>query len=163
MRFEIRVLAQDDVALLQALNRLFAEAFEDPENYLERPPSEAWRRRLLGGPAFVAVVALDEDAVVGGLTAYELLKFEQERSELFLYDLAVAETHRRQGIATALIEALRRIGAERGADAAFVLADTDEDDAAAIALYRRLGEESEVLQFDFEIPPPSTDAQSARR
>ena len=163
MRFELRVLGQDDVPLLQALNSLFAEAFEDPESYLERPPSEAWPRRLLGGPAFVALVALDEDVVDRGLTAHELLKFEQERSELFLYDLAVAGTHRRRGIATALIETLRRIAAERGAVAAFVLADTDEDDAAVIALYRRLGEESEVLQFDFEIPPPNADDQSARR
>ena len=163
MCFEIRRLAADDVVLMRALNRLFAEAFEDAENYLERPPSEAWLRRLLGGPAFVALVALDEDAVVGGITAYELLKFEQERSEFFLYDLAVAESHRRQGIATALIEALRQLAAERGAAAAFVLADTDEDDAAAIALYRRLGEESAVLQFEFRMPSRNTDDQSARR
>ncbi len=163
MGFEIRALTQDDVARLQALNRLFGEAFEDPEHYLDRPPSEAYLQRLLGNPDFVALLAVDAGAVVGGLTAYELHKFEQGRSELFLYDLAVAGTHRRQGIATALIEALLRIATERGAQAAFVLADTDEDDAAAIALYRRLGEESEVLQFEFPVPSPAAEGQSTRR
>ena len=37
--------------------------------------------------------------MVGGLAAYVLPKFEQERSEVCIYDLAVAEPHRRQGIA----------------------------------------------------------------
>ena len=36
------------------------------------------------------------DEVVGGLAAYELRKFEQARSEFYLYDLAVSEAHRRQ-------------------------------------------------------------------
>jgi aminoglycoside 3-N-acetyltransferase I len=38
---------------------------------------------------------------VGGLIAYELEKFERARSELYIYDLAVAEDHRRRGVATA--------------------------------------------------------------
>jgi len=41
------------------------------------------------------------------LAAYELRKFEQERSEVYIYDLAVASAHRREGIATALIERLK--------------------------------------------------------
>jgi aminoglycoside 3-N-acetyltransferase I len=47
--------------------------------------------------------------VVCGLAAYELKKFEQERSEIYIYDLAVASEHRREGIATALIEKLKEI------------------------------------------------------
>jgi aminoglycoside 3-N-acetyltransferase I len=53
--------------------------------------------------------------VTGALCAYELRKFEQERSEIYIYDLAVAMTHRRQGIATALISSLQDIAAARGA------------------------------------------------
>jgi aminoglycoside 3-N-acetyltransferase I len=58
---------------------------------------------------------LQEGTVVGGLAAYELKKFEQERSEIYIYDLAVREEHRRQGIATALIGELKAIARRRGA------------------------------------------------
>ena len=51
---------------------------------------------------------------VSPLVGYVLDKFEQERSEVYIYDLAVAESHRRRGIATALIARLQRIAADRG-------------------------------------------------
>lgn len=53
--------------------------------------------------------------VVGGLAAYVLPMFEQERSEVYIYDLAVDDAYRRRGIATALIRGLQRVAAERGA------------------------------------------------
>ncbi len=42
-------------------------------------------------------VALNDGLVVGGLTAYVLDKFEQARKELYIYNLAVSEAHRRLG------------------------------------------------------------------
>lgn len=83
---------------------------------------------------------------LGGLAAYELRKFEQERSEIYIYDLAVAAAHRRQGIATALIAALARYAAACGARVLFVQAD--REDAPAIALYAKLGAREDVLHFD---------------
>ncbi|HRN85404.1 MAG TPA: GNAT family N-acetyltransferase, partial [Hyphomicrobium sp.] len=85
-----------------------------------------------------------------GLAAYELRKFEQERSEFYIYDLAVAETHRRQGIATALIGRLTEIAAENGGYVVFVQADRGDD--AAIALYSKLGTREDVLHFDIAVP-----------
>ena len=93
-----------------------------------------------------SLAALKADEVVGGLAAYELNKFEQERSEIYIYDLAVAEGHRRQGIATALIQELRKIAASRGAYVIFVQADLGDD--PAIALYTKLGAREDVLHFD---------------
>jgi hypothetical protein len=61
-------------------------------------------------------------------------------------------TARRRGGATALIERLRALGTERGAWVLFVQADTAEEDAAAIALYSKLGEREEVLHFDIAVP-----------
>ena len=87
-----------------------------------------------------------EAQVVGGIAAYELKKFEQQRSEIYIYDLAVAEAHRRRGIATALIQALRRIAAGRGAYVIFVQADIGDE--PAIALYSKLGIREDVLHFD---------------
>jgi aminoglycoside 3-N-acetyltransferase I len=97
----------------------------------------------------MAFVALDGPEVVGGLTAYELPKFEQERSEIYIYDLAVAVEHRRQGIATALIGAVQREAKRRDAWVVFVQAD--HGDGPAIALYTKLGMREDVLHFD--IPP----------
>jgi aminoglycoside 3-N-acetyltransferase I len=106
----------------------------------------------LGDPTCVVLVACnDHDEVVGGLVAYELRKFERPRSEFYLYDLAVDERYRRQGIATELIERLGRIGAAAGAYVIFVQADTV--DAPAVALYTKLciSIEVDVLHFDIAI------------
>jgi aminoglycoside 3-N-acetyltransferase I len=80
-----------------------------------------------------------------------LPKFEQARSELYIYDLAVAEAKRRRGIATALIRALQQLAAERGIWVAFVQADLGDD--AAIALYTKLGVREDVLHFDIAPAP----------
>ncbi len=106
--------------------------------------------RLLGSDRFFALAALKDGRVVAGLAAYELPKFEQERSEIFIYDLAVAAPHRHKGIATALIEALKEIAVARGAHVMFVQADFD--DAPAVALYSKLGKREHVLHFDIALP-----------
>jgi aminoglycoside 3-N-acetyltransferase I len=142
-------LGRDDVALMEAMSTMFGEAFGDPRTHAEARPGADYLRRLLSGDSFVAIAALSGEAVVGGLAAYELRKYEQERSEIYLYDLAVAEGHRRQGIATALIAELREIARERGAWVVFVQADPGDD--AAIALYTRLGTREDVLHFDIAI------------
>jgi aminoglycoside 3-N-acetyltransferase I len=93
--------------------RVFGDAFGEAEKY-GGGPDDAYLARLLAKDHFIALAATKDGAVVGGLAAYELEKFEQARSEIYIYDLAVAAAQRRQGIATALIEGLRRIAASRG-------------------------------------------------
>lgn len=78
--------------------------------------------------------------------AYRFQKFEQERSEIYIYDLAVAATHRRRGIATAMIEHLKGIAIARGAWVIYVQADLGDD--PAIALYTKIGSREDVLHFD---------------
>jgi aminoglycoside 3-N-acetyltransferase I len=95
------------------------------------------------------VAALQGDEVVGGLAGYELRKFEQERSEIYIYDLAVAAPYRRRGIATALIQQLKAIAAGRGAYVIYVQADLG--DAPAIELYAKLGVREDVLHFDIAV------------
>ena len=150
-RYKIRQLLANDIALVDELSLLFGEAFDDMDTYTGKRPSPDYVRQLLEGDCFLALVALEEEAVVGGIAAYELKKFEQERSEIYIYDLAVAAAHRREGIATELIETLRKIAAERGAYVIFVQADTDVDDQPAIALYTKLGTREEVLHFDITV------------
>jgi aminoglycoside 3-N-acetyltransferase I len=87
--------------------------------------------------------------VVGGLIAYELEKLEQARSEIYIYDLAVAEAHRRRGVATGLIRALGKIAKARGAWVMFVQAD--RTDPPAIRLYESLGTREDVHHFDIPV------------
>jgi aminoglycoside 3-N-acetyltransferase I len=145
----IRQLASEDVALMQGLLTTFGRAFDEVEAYGKARPREAYLERLLGNDYFIALVALKEGEVVGGIAAYELHKFEQERSEIYIYDLAVAAAHRREGIATALIQELRKIALARGAYVIFVQADPV--DAPAIALYTKLGTREDVLHFDINV------------
>lgn len=148
----IRRLGAGDVAGGRALNALFADVFGDPGTYAETPPSDACLAARLGRPTVFALVAETDGVVVGGLTAYALEKLESERSEIYIYDLAVAETHRRRGVATALIERLRALAVEAGAWVMFVQADHGDD--PAIALYTKLGVREDVMHFDIEAPKP---------
>ncbi|MBN1238964.1 MAG: AAC(3)-I family aminoglycoside N-acetyltransferase [Gammaproteobacteria bacterium] len=152
--FTIRLLAPADIPLLEAVSAMFGEAFGDAQSYSAARPGRAYLERLLGSESFIALAAMKGTDVVGGIAAYELKKFEQERSEIYLYDLAVAAAHRREGIATALIEELRKIAAARGAYVVFVQADLV--DSPAIALYSKLGRREDVLHFDIDVKPGRT-------
>jgi len=147
--FSVHKLGPKDVALMEAMMTTFGEAFEEKETYTGVRPSHDYLRRLLGSEGFIALVALKGSAVIGGLAAYELKKFERERSEMYIYDLAVAAGHRRQGIATALIAELKTIAAACGAYVIFIQAD--RGDAPAIALYTKVGTREDVLHFDINV------------
>lgn len=145
----VRRLGPADVPLLRALNALFAEAFSDPQSYASAPPSDAYLQEMLGKGHLVALAALRDGVLLGGLVAYELDKLEQARREVYIYDLAVAAAHRRQGVATALIRHLCGLAAQRGAYVAFVQADLEDE--PAIALYTGLGAREDVLHFDIAV------------
>lgn len=125
---------------------MFGKAFDEIATYTALQPDDAYLERLLSGSTFVAVAAFANGGVIGGLAAYVLPKFEQMRSELYIYDLAVDRDHRRQGVATALIARLQELAAERDAYVIFVQAD--HGDEPAIALYTKLGVREDVLHFD---------------
>lgn len=151
--YSLRRLGADDLALARGLNAMFGAAFGEPDTYEGDPPSAAYLAELLAKNHVIALAALSDGEVVGGLFGYELDKLERARRELYIYDLAVAEPHRRRGIATALIERCREIAAERGAWVIFVQADYE--DAPAVALYEKLGRREEVLHFDIDVDRPT--------
>lgn len=146
MNIKVHRLGPGDVAHARDLNTLFAAAFEDAGTYAHRPPDDAYLAALLGKEHILALAAFADGKLAGGLVAYQLDKFEQARSEIYIYDLAVEASYRRQGIATALIDHLRRLAATRGTWAVFVQADHGDD--PAVALYTKLGTREDVMHFD---------------
>ncbi len=109
---------------------------------------EAYLESFLADERCFTMVAMEADEVAGGLVAYELVKFEQERKEFYIYDLAVKQADRRRGLATGLIVTLKAIARARGAYVIYVQADRGDD--AAIALYEKLGVREDVLHFDID-------------
>lgn len=139
-------LGPTDTDVMRQVNALFHAAFESDPAYTAAPPSADYLAKTLASPDVIALAALHQSAVVGGLVAYILPKLEQARSEIYIYDIAVAETHRRAGIATALITEVRHIATDVGAWVVYVQAD--QDDPPAETLYTKLGTREAVLHFD---------------
>lgn len=141
-------LGPNDLATMQAVNRLFADVFGD-EGYQGPPATEEHLRKLLADEKFIALTAEIDGILAGALAAYELVKFEADRSEIYIYDLAVLETHRRRGVATALIEAVKPIAEAKGAWVIFIQADPVDE--PAVALYDKLGIREQVYHFDISV------------
>lgn len=145
----IRRLGANDEIAFRKMNAMFAQAFGDPDTYTGEPPTAAYIANLLSMDHIIALVSMQDNQVVGGLVAYELLKFERQRREIYIYDLAVDETHRRRGIATSLIEHLRKIAHDRGAWVIYVQADYGDE--PAVTLYTKMGSREDVMHFDIPV------------
>lgn len=145
---QIQRLTVSDLPIYRQLMALFAKEFDENETYQGAQPSDTYARTLLGNDDVIFLVERKESEVFGGLVAYVLRKFEQERSEVYIYDLAVRSDSRRQGVATRLIENLKPIAKAAGAWVIFVQAD--HGDEPAIKLYESLGEKENVLHFDIK-------------
>ena len=110
---------------MRAALDLFGREFGDVSHLLPTSAGLDYLGNLLRSKTFIALAAFDQEAVVGA--AYVLPKFEQARSEIYIYDLAVSGEHRRQGIATALINLLKHEASALGAYVIYVQADYGDD------------------------------------
>jgi aminoglycoside 3-N-acetyltransferase I len=156
--FQIQRLQAQQAYLMPGLQAMFGKAFGEEQGWSKQRPDAAYLEKLLNRPDVFVIAAVTQiqgiSVVVGGLVAYALQKIEQPRSEIYIYDLAVDEAHRRQGIATALIEALQPMARDCGAWVMYVQADYGDE--PAIALYNKLGVMEEVMHFDIPVQPATT-------
>ena len=104
---------------------------------------------LLADPRTLMLVAFDGERPVGLVLAHELPRRHGDRAKLFVYEVEVAESHRRRGIATTLLARLADLARERGIRVGFVL--TDPGNGPANALDRSAGgaTESVTVQWEF--------------
>jgi aminoglycoside 3-N-acetyltransferase I len=149
MSYSLKKLIHSDIGILKQLLKVFGEAFNDINAYQGAVPTDTYLEALLSKPHFIALVAMYDGNVIGGLAAYELEKFEQDRREIYIYDLAVLENHRQKGAATKLIQELKHIAKERKAYVIYVQAD--HGDIPAIRLYESLGTKEDVYHFDIPV------------
>jgi len=126
---EIRRLGPGDDALVLAAGHLF-----DSE---AKPGAVA---RFLGDPNHHLLLAIAGGKPVGFVSGVELTH-PDKGTEMFLYELAVDEGHRRLGIASELVAGLHDLARKRGCYDMWVLTDHDND--AALATYRKSGTDEE--------------------
>lgn len=132
---DIRLLGPGDVDAVVAASPLF-----------DRPPDRGHAAKFLRASDHFLFVAYAGAEPVGFVSGVETTH-PDKGTEMFLYELAVAESHRGQGIGSALVLALRDLAVERGCHGMWVL--TDADNEAAVATYKATGPSERSTQVMF--------------
>lgn len=122
---EIILLGPDDADRVATAAPLF--------DHEPRPEAVA---RFLAEPTHHLLVAYQEEVAVGFVTGVEMTH-PDKGTEMFLYELGVAEAHRRHGIGGSLVQRLVDIAHSRGCYGMWV--GTDPTNAAALATYQHAG------------------------
>ena len=102
---------------------------------------------LPADPRTLLVVAFDGEHPAGFALAHVLPRRHGERAKLFVYEIDVAESHRRRGIASALLAQLAELARECGIRTGFVLAEPDN--GPANALYRSAGGATDSVKVEW--------------
>lgn len=158
VQFVIRRATSEDTAALGRLGALLMRAHSgfDPQRFMlpsddAEPGYARFLRSQLRNPDVVVLVAERGGAVVGYVFAgLEPRSWKELREACgFIHDVAVAESGRRLGMATALLEAavdwLRSRGAPR------VVLWTAERNPAAQRLFERLGFRRTMIELTREL------------
>jgi ribosomal protein S18 acetylase RimI-like enzyme len=94
-------------------------------------------RAYLEDPRNVFLLALEGRTPVGFLRGTALTQLRTRRPQMFLYEIAVLDGHRRRGIGRSLVGSLLEHCSRQRYDEVFVL--TDPGNVAAVGLYRATG------------------------
>jgi aminoglycoside 3-N-acetyltransferase I len=145
MNIQIKKLTTEDVGKFQKLLQVFEDVFEMTNFAI---PEEKYLTRLLAKEDFFVFVALSNDRVIGGLTAYTLQQYYTASPLAFIYDIGIEREAQRKGAGQLLITNMRNYCKDKGFEEMFVLAD--EVDKHALEFYRSTGaEETKVLNFNY--------------
>ncbi|REJ78443.1 MAG: GNAT family N-acetyltransferase [Acidobacteria bacterium] len=101
--------------------------------------SEAHLSRFLNSKENYLIVAEKHGEAAGILLAYKLTRIRDEGAKLFIYEIEVRESFRRQGIGTGLIEKIREIAKGQGVGTIFGL--TNPAYGGAESFYENTGAE----------------------
>lgn len=147
MNIKIEKLNPTDLDKFTQLIRLFEAVFE-MENF--NMPPEKYLQQVLAKADFIVFVAVLDNRVVGGLTAYILHQYYAVSPLVYLYDLAVETALQRKGIGKSLISNLTNYCKDMGFEEVFVQAD--KVDHQAVQFYRSTGaREEQVVHFNYSL------------
>jgi aminoglycoside 3-N-acetyltransferase I len=145
MQITTRKLTTKDREVANHLFSLMSKTFGEEQQQL----SDTYLEQLLASKGFWAIAAFSGEELLGGLTAHTLPMTRVEAAEAFIYDIAVKDSHQRQGVGRLLVASLRVSCGERGINVVFVPADNE--DKHALDFYRSIGgKPSPVTFFTFD-------------
>lgn len=122
----IKILTSDDTGMLE---NIASDVFDDP---IDRSRAE----EFLSDPRHHLVVALATDQIIGFVSAVHYVHTDKSHPELWINEVSVAETYRRQGLGKRLLEVMFDVARELGCAEAWVL--TERENTAAMNLYAAL-------------------------
>jgi ribosomal protein S18 acetylase RimI-like enzyme len=124
---EVKLLTSADA---HYLNNVAEDVFDDP---IVEPAAQ----EFLNDPRHRLVVALDNNVVVGFVSAVIYIHPDKPTPELWINEIGVAPTHQRQGIGKHLLQAMLEEARRSGCTEAWVL--TERENTAAMMLYNSAG------------------------
>jgi ribosomal protein S18 acetylase RimI-like enzyme len=139
VRFDVRRLGPGDEDAVMAA----AALFDDPP----RPGATA---RFLASPDHHLLLAAGDDGEALGFVTGVETTHPDKGTEMFLYELSVADGARRRGVGTALVTALAELARERGCHGMWTA--TEPDNEAARATYARAGGREAPTSVVFDWP-----------
>jgi ribosomal protein S18 acetylase RimI-like enzyme len=141
MTITIEILNRDDLDILKNID---PDVFDDA---IDLPRAS----EFLADPRHHLVVAIDNNLVIGFVSAVHYVHPDKPLPELWINEIGVAATHHRQGIGKRLMNAVFEIGRELGCAGAWVL--TDRDNTAAMSLYTSVSNSAPTdhVMFSFDL------------
>jgi aminoglycoside 3-N-acetyltransferase I len=118
-----------------------AAEVERAADLFDGPPLGDATARFLASPDHHLLLAYDGDDPVGMISGVEMTH-PDKGTEMFVYELGVAEHARGKGVATDLVRALADLARRRDCYGMWV--GTETDNAAALATYRKAGATEEA-------------------
>ena len=130
------------------------ELFFDYLRFYETSPSDvntelAWERLTSPDPEIQSLVAESNGVVVGIVHFHYQLSTWTDTFDCYLEDLYVAEEARGNGVARALIQAVKELSAERKCSKLFWI--TKESNTTARKLYDKVATLSDFIRYEVEL------------
>src|SRR5213592_3759274 len=110
---ELRWMNEHDVDAVVAASALFDE-----------PATREWATRFLADPNHYVCIAYEENEPAGFVSGVEMTH-PDKGTEMFLYELGVAERARGRGVGRALVGALADLARKRGCYGMWTATETD--------------------------------------
>lgn len=139
MTVELRRLGPDDATVLERV----------AEDVFDGPVVLALGREFLDDPRHHLIVALDDGVIIGMITAVDYVHPDKP-AQLWINEVGVAPSHKRQGIGRALLRAMLEHGRRCGCTEAWL--GTEPDNLAARGLYEDGGGKAEpFILYSFDL------------